>query len=194
MGVFLNENATERPLPYTHHQGKWSRQPDAGRAQRPEALDVGETLVLCLAETGDLTCPLLSTSSFFFSVRSICGGMAGILHADGHVLSSEMGGATSSCSIVSRLPAKSRARQHGPRTACAKLKDCRTNLTRQLSRWSGSCVRPVGWLNWGLSLRRRIPRRKCAFPFFHAKLPARALSCRWNAGLRALWALYPLQS
>ena len=25
MGVFLNENATERPLPYTHHQGKWSR-------------------------------------------------------------------------------------------------------------------------------------------------------------------------
>ncbi len=24
MGVFLNENATERPLPYTHHQGIWS--------------------------------------------------------------------------------------------------------------------------------------------------------------------------
>ena len=28
MGVFLNENATERPLPYTHHQGKWSRYTD----------------------------------------------------------------------------------------------------------------------------------------------------------------------
>ena len=25
MGVFLNKNATEHPLPYTHHQGKWSR-------------------------------------------------------------------------------------------------------------------------------------------------------------------------
>ncbi len=24
VGVFLNDNATERPLPYTHHQGKWS--------------------------------------------------------------------------------------------------------------------------------------------------------------------------